>query len=172
MIIGFVGPRGHGKTLGMTERLIAKKRSRRTVLTNYGPNCADGVLDAQLLSEMGEDLQDCAMGIDEIHILLDSRRSGSKRNLLLSYFILQTRKRNVSLYYTVHAIGNIDKRLRGATDYFIFASKTGHPHIYQYVVWDNLNNRQLGRYFLDGRKYYNEYDTNKTITDFAVALDD
>jgi nanoRNase/pAp phosphatase (c-di-AMP/oligoRNAs hydrolase) len=67
-----------------------------------------------------EQLQDAVLCIDEVHVWLDSRSSMQKKNKAITYFILQTRKRNVRLLVTTQHLGQTDKRLRDTTDILVF----------------------------------------------------
>jgi hypothetical protein len=60
------------------------------------------------------ELHDCLIILDEAYIYLDSRSSASKMNKLFTYFISQTRKRDVDLYICTQHIDQVDKRLRRA----------------------------------------------------------
>lgn len=56
------------------------------------------------------------MLMDEMYQIADSRSSQTKLNKLFTYFIVQTRKRDVDLYVCTHSIENVDVRLRRAAD--------------------------------------------------------
>jgi hypothetical protein len=62
------------------------------------------------------EITDCILVWDETPLLMDSRNSASKMNKLGSYFVTQTRKRDVDLYICTQHIDLIDKRLRRAID--------------------------------------------------------
>jgi len=62
------------------------------------------------------ELTNCCLWLDEMYQLLDARTSQGKLNKVLTYFIVQTRKRNVDLYVCTHHIDHVDKRLRRAVD--------------------------------------------------------
>lgn len=169
-IVGYVGPRGAGKTLAMTRcaHYLARRR-KVNVMANYGIMLPHQKLDAARLVDMGEDLQRCLMLIDEAHVLIDSRNSGKARNKMVSYFITQTRKRDVVLCYTTQHVMQVDIRLRRATDYFVFCRRVGR-HRFRYRVVDALNGKHLGTVFMDGRKSYALYDTYEAVTDFDSTL--
>ena len=63
-----------------------------------------------------EELTNCDLWLDEMYQMLDSRTSQAKVNKILTYFVVQTRKRGVDLYVCTHHIDHIDKRLRRAVD--------------------------------------------------------
>lgn len=62
------------------------------------------------------EMMDCILMWDEAYLYMDSRSSGSKMNKLTSYFIAQTRKRDVDMFVCVQHIDLVDKRLRRAVD--------------------------------------------------------
>lgn len=151
------------------------------VMANYGVKFEHDKLNADRLTAMGMDLQNCVMAIDEIHVLLDSRNSISKRNKLLTYFILQTRKRGVVLMFTTQDEGQVDLRLRRNVDFWVYCRRlrrqckscrkrqTSHQqcHTFVYTCFNGLTGAKMWMRQMDGRKSYSLYDTEETITDFV-----
>ena len=90
----------------------------RKVISNTWLNFPHQKFDLRYFLEHIEDeeLTNCCLWLDEMYQLLDSRTSQGKINKLLTYFIVQTRKRNVDLYVCTHHIDHVDKRLRRAVD--------------------------------------------------------
>ncbi|KKL82217.1 hypothetical protein LCGC14_1986920, partial [marine sediment metagenome] len=62
------------------------------------------------------ELEECVLFLDEMYQIADSRSSGSKLNKLFTYFMVQTRKRNVDVYFCTHYLDHVDLRLRRAAD--------------------------------------------------------
>lgn len=62
------------------------------------------------------ELEDCVLFLDEMYQIADSRSAGSKLNKLFTYFMVQTRKRNVDVYFCTHHLDHVDLRLRRAAD--------------------------------------------------------
>lgn len=124
MILAFVGTVGSGKTLSAVyECYQYYKRLGYTVYSNIGLNFPHVKLTRKVLDQLIKEkkgLQNAVLLMDEIHISVDSRSSMSKRNKAISYFILQTRKRNVRLLYTTQHLHQVDKRLRDTTDIICF----------------------------------------------------
>jgi len=166
MITGYVGRRGRGKTLLMTRRLFRRYQQGYRILTNYHVNFPHEKLDADRLMKMGEDLQDCAIGIDELHVLMDSRNSQSGRNKLLSYFILQTRKRNVVLHYTTQHEMQVDVRLRRNTDYWVKCERVG-KNVFEYEILDGMTLVQVNEFRMLGHRWYGLYDTKSVMACFV-----
>ncbi len=166
-IVGFVGDMGGGKTLYMTAKGYEKQTAGYNVFTNYGVKFPHQKLNAEVLEAMSTDLQDCVILGDEFHIVVDSRNSSTGRNKIISYFILQTRKRGVHLYFTTQDAGQVDLRLRRMVDYWVKCKRVG-KHLFRYEILKR-NGDTLGIKVIDGRKYYHLYDTTETITDFKGA---
>jgi hypothetical protein len=64
-----------------------------------------------------EELRDLSLGVDEAQLYFDCRLSGTKKNRLFSYIMLQTRKRKMDMYLTTQQLGNVDVRIRNNLDY-------------------------------------------------------
>lgn len=62
------------------------------------------------------EMEDCVLFLDEMYQIADSRSSGSKLNKLFTYFMVQTRKRGVDVYFCTHYLDHVDLRLRRAAD--------------------------------------------------------
>jgi hypothetical protein len=112
------------KTLSMVyEAYKYWKYHKYTVYSNIKLNfphirLTKKVFDRLVKEKVG--LQNAVLLIDEIHIWLDSRSGMSKKNKSITYFILQTRKRNVRLLSTTQHLHQIDKRLRDSVDVLCF----------------------------------------------------
>ena len=125
MIICFVGTVGGGKTLSMTIEAYKYHLRGMKIYSNYGLNFPHEKLtktkfDALIANKT--DLQDCVICIDEVHIWLDSRSSMKGKQKAITYFILQTRKRNVRFLCSTQHFHQVDKRLRDTTDVIVYCS--------------------------------------------------
>lgn len=116
LVIGFKGYKGSGKTLAMTLFLYLEYKKGKKIYTNYPVNFPHEYIDVQKLVDLDEQIQNAVIAIDELHMICDSRRSSSKQNMLMSYFVLQSRHRSVNFYYTTQLDGQIDVRIRDNTD--------------------------------------------------------
>jgi len=174
MIIGVEGSMGSGKTLLIVRYLLKDFSNGHKIFANFGLRKIDyEPLNVMELMENNE-LQDVSVGIDEITVFLDCRKSSSKMNRYISYFILQTRKRNVNLYYTTQALSMIDKRLLEHTEFQITCEKIYNhkqeiiPDWRHYTIFDcrdmrSIRNIKITRFNMDISKYYDFYDTNEVI---------
>lgn len=91
----------------------------------------------------------------------------SKRNRLWSYFINQTRKRDVDLYFTTQFFRQVELRLRENTEYFIFPQviKQHNAIIINNKIYSYENTLKLiGVERFVGNDYFNVYDTDEIIS--------
>jgi hypothetical protein len=117
VVVGLVGEMRSGKTLMMTILLLDEYLSKKEVLSNYHLNFPHQIID---VNEMDKSIRDRktdyfenkAIGIDEIHVFMDSRGSGQKRNKMLSYFLTQSGKLDTTIYWTSQFMRQVDVRLR------------------------------------------------------------
>jgi len=176
MINAIVGGLGSGKTLLMIFLLYLEKRSGKLVMTNMSSvSYQDKPLHFEELLQDVQDnhaLNNIALGLDEVHIFLDSRSAMSKSSKVASYFILQTRKRNVNLYFTSQHIGQVDIRLRNMIDRLYICENVKDEDgeksdLFRYQVIDYSETRpRQYEFMLDGRKIYDLYDTAEIIDMF------
>jgi len=96
-------------------------------------------------------------------VYLDARSSMGNR--ALSYFILQTRKRNVCLYYTTQRIAMIDRRLREHTMVLVECKDTGKPNHRFIIVHDFRKGNVAPTCFSFAiQNYFKYYDTNEVVS--------
>lgn len=172
MIIAYVGERGSGKTLSMVAQSYKdKKKYKKRILANMEElKFKDFFLDKNILLDFANKnsmLSNCVLVIDEIHNLVDSRRSTAKGNLIFSYLVLQSRKRDVDIYYTTQDIGQVDKRLRQQTDLIIscesyeIINKEGLKLVFIQQFIESRKN--LTKRVIFGNPIFRLYDTNEII---------
>lgn len=175
MLTGVVGGLGSGKTLFVTKCLYDEYRlNHKKIMANYNLRFPHEKINVRRLLDDNSQLHDIAVGIDEFHVFFDSRVSGSRRNRLTSYFVLQTRKRNVNLYFTTQNIGQVDKRMRQQMHRMIVCNRTGidSDHdgledVFKINVIDmTVQPYKMKYYNFYGRKYFDLYDTNQIISPF------
>lgn len=159
----------------MTRYLVKDFRKGHKIYTNYKLKEIDfELLDLTTILDMHKNsfnLANCSLGIDEITVFADCRKSGSVLNRLISYFILQSRKRNVDIYFTTQNLGMIDLRLVNYMDVQIICEKVKNSQgqevkgYAKYRVFDlrDIRNININRFVLDISKYYKFYDTNEVI---------
>jgi hypothetical protein len=115
------------------------------------------------------DYMNCSIGLDEIYIYLDARCSMSKRNQILSYFFMQSRKRECRIFGTTQNIFQLDVRLRKMADKIIFCSiirtSSGKMYVVNEIYNMDMKGKKTRNVFL-GNDYFKYYDT-KEIIDFS-----
>jgi len=176
MIVGLIGERGSGKTLTMAKIVKEMLKKGRTVYTNFHINkkAIDEkyhnnikLLDNQFFKDFKTfKLYKCCLFLDEVYIYLDSRMSSTKRNRIWSYFINQTRKRDVDLYYTTQFFRQVEIRLRMNTEVFIFPTKVtieGKIVIINKICKFTDRLKQIATERFLGEKYFDIYDTDEII---------
>lgn len=178
MIYGYVGQIRQGKTLSAVREILKYYyKNHKTIYSNIMLSIPHKVLTIDMLIDAVETERDIfepdsICFIDEIHIWLDSRMSASKRNKVVTYFLLQTGKMGIDsdfgliLIYTTQWIDQIDKRLRHTTevliechkkkfdDKVIFRNDITKFEGYRMITWSE---------FFYGEHYYPFYNTKQIV---------
>lgn len=144
-IIGFLGRRGSGKTLLMSIFALAMKAQGDTIFANYGLTFPHERMDKAFLKSFfdtkGEAYlrgKDGTICIDEMTTFLDAYDFRSKKAQVFSYFLLQTRKRGVSLYYTAQQLNLVPIRIRNNTDLLIHPTINKAADTLTYTVYEYM----------------------------------
>ena len=118
MLVTLEGVMGSGKSLTATTLAKLDFDRGREIISNNDYKFKSTKFDTAYFVEhmTDEQMQDVTFVLDEGYLYLDSRSSAAKLTKLFTYFIAQTRKRNVDMYICIHHIDTIDKRLRRAID--------------------------------------------------------
>lgn len=162
---GIVGKMGGGKTLLMTYfLLVLRAELKLKVLANYSLKFPYEKIDMEtLLDPKNEQMRNCAIGLDEFWLFADSRNSASKVNKLISYILLQSRKRNVEIFVTAQRYDQLDKRFRSNADYIVYCKKGTKPNKFRFTIIPRDNPNNMKEYQIDGSTIYGMYDTNEII---------
>ena len=110
---------GSGKTTAaVTMAYEDSKISGRKVISNCHLNFDYQHFDiAWFLEHIADhEIEDSILILDEMYQIADNRSSQTKLNKLMTYFIVQTRKRGVDLYFCTHSLEYLDLRVRRAVD--------------------------------------------------------
>ena len=107
-------------TPGSTRLILGEPNPDISVFTNYRVGFADKVLSPDEISELFETeiLRNCVIGIDEMQVLWDSHFGMNQKSVKnrLQRLVQQSRKRNVSIYYTTQRNKNVHAILRRHTN--------------------------------------------------------
>jgi hypothetical protein len=169
MLIGIFGSFGSGKTLLLT--YIALKYAEMEnydVYANYHIKHEKvKVIEPEDFIEINPESSDkrVFIALDEIYAWLDSRFSLSKVNRLLSWVILQSRKRNMDIGYTAQMSGTVDLRMRGMTDLVVVAENINDGFKYAFIWEKGLKTykRVLMLNYKNAEKIWDLYDTREIV---------
>jgi len=172
MIIGIIGEMGSGKTLSAVYLASILKNKGYYIISNmknFKLN-NDLLYNPEMLKELNPNKKYLII-IDEIYVYADSRRSTSKKNLLLSYLLFQSRKRNLDIIYTAQKFTSIDVRIRNLTDLFILTYYYGIINDYILLQWDISKNVEQNKFITPEKtiklklnpKIFKLYDTYEII---------
>ena len=125
MIHLIIGRQGSGKTLFIIKKAYDAYNKGITIYSNVH-------LNFPYIPLKYEDIINCKLHhgmviIDEVHLLLPSRNSMSKRNrLICDGFLSMVRKKNLELYGTTQTLRKVDVRFREEQDFIYICSKWGY----------------------------------------------
>lgn len=174
MLICIEGGLGSGKTIMLVRYLYKDYLKNKNIIANLKlNNMKYSSINFKDLLANNETLEfnNSTIGIDEITVFIDCRTSISKRNKIFSYFVLQSRKRDVNVYFTTQDIGMLDFRVVDHTEIIILCEKIYNEnnnelaHYRKYTIIDLRNKRKphLTTFIMNISKYYHLYDTNQII---------
>jgi len=166
MIIAICGGLGSGKTLLETRYAYKEHKKGKKIFANYNLNFEHTKINLVDLLEHKPELENSGLFMDEIYIYLDSRLSMAKRNRMLSYFVFQTRKLGVTLYFTSQHIGQVDVRLRNMIDILCLCKQTIKKDWFKIDMTDyrDFPDVRSNTFVFNGSVYYPMYDTKELVT--------
>lgn len=176
MLIGIEGGLGSGKTIDMIRYLLKDYfKYKKHIMCNIKIKDIkyENVDINKLLNydDNNTSLYNITLGIDELTVFADCRTSTSKANRIFSYLVLQSRKRNVDIYYTTQDLGMIDYRIVKHTLITVHCETLFNEKnkeidgIRLYSIIDRTNpfRPKLTRFKLDITPYYEWYDTDEIV---------
>lgn len=165
LIVAICGGLGSGKTLLLTRYAYKEQQKGKKIFSNYGLKFKHTKINLLELIEMKPDLQNSALFMDEMYLYMDSRMSMVKRNRLLSYFIFQTRKLGVTLYFTAQHIGTVDNRVRNLVDIMCICKKAIRDDWFKVDMIDYRDFPEIitSTFIYKGDQYYPLYKTGELI---------
>lgn len=162
-----VGDRGSGKTLFMTALAVQYASEGHNIYSNYE---LTGIkytpLSFKELATIPESLTDAVILLDEVHVGVDSYDFFTDHVRNISAFILQLRKRRITLFYTTQTIDLVAKRLRQQTNYIMQVEPLEERGTAVVSIFDH--SKSFGSDFIrtllfDGRQFYGFYNTNEVV---------
>jgi len=172
---GIIGKLGKGKTLSSVALAwISKYKFNVKIITNmksltFTDYYIHDITELPVLKEkLSLDYRYLFL-IDELSVLLDSRRGMVKENIKKTHELLQLRKLNTSFLYTVQQAGMIDVRVREITDNYYL------PYFYEsknYILLEKIEIGNMNMIRHTGiftkkinniDKFYKFYDTHETF---------
>lgn len=127
-VIAVTGPRGAGKSLLLCQLGCKALAAGIPVWSNMKisftledhdhkvRHLESEPLDLETLYRLGEDVSGGIIIMDELLYYADSRQSGRVGNRILYYALRQSRKRQLSFFWSSFSMGQVDLRLRAETD--------------------------------------------------------
>jgi len=180
MIIGLFGLKGSGKTVMMVILLwIEHTYLNSKVMANLKLSFKHELINVKELVELNKNLINSAIGIDELHTICDSRQSGTPKNILMSYFVLQSRHINVNFYYTNQFEHQFEKMIKENTDIKIIMENLhidsdgdGIDDTFRVIIQD-LRQCPVEYYvtYICATQFYNMYDTDYIVDIFRYNKD-
>jgi hypothetical protein len=183
----FLGDRGSGKSLSCTAWAYHFWRQGFKILTNYNlffvehlSRLLDYRLDVEDIKKMGlyapkkcdidffldhmqdEEMLNTTLLLDEAYLYMDKRNSSTKMNKMFSWFIAQTRKKNVNLLICVQKENLIEFRLEQAATHFIKCSPLGKTGRFINLVKNRKNGERFTQ-IVNGLDYFDMYETDEMI---------
>lgn len=144
--VGFFGDLGSGKTLSIILLAIKMKKMYPALQIYANMKGIKGGLVNGFLGDVisnFEKLDDTTpklILIDELYLYLNSRSSATSFNRILSEMLFQSRKKNISIFYTSPRSMAVDPNLRDITTTFI------NPHYSKskdVLTWNYLDSQSL-----------------------------
>jgi hypothetical protein len=173
MLIGIEGGLGDGKSVLLAKYLydehMVNKRKIMCNMTLY--KIPYDKVDVLRLLEDNTDLNNICVGIDELTVFVDCRMSSSRANRFFSYLVLQSRKRNVDIYYTTQSLQMIDFRVVNHTPITVLCEKMykndnkevkDYRH-YTIIDMRNIRHPNIKHFILYIKPYYELYNTDEII---------
>ena len=164
-----LGERGAGKTLlavGMGT-LLQKTGLKLVSNVTFHSLPYRRMTFAQFVAE-AENIRDCVAIFDEFHVGADSYKWWNQKVAVITEFLTQTRKRNVTMILTTQRMDTIASRARKMVDY-VYQVEAGQD--YEGQVYCEVFDRRkpepddfVRAFVYDGRPLFDEYDTNEIIT--------
>lgn len=110
--------------------------------------------------------------LDEVYGWLDSRCSASHVNRLLDIIGLQSRKRNMDIFYIAQLGSSVDLRYRDITDYIFLCEKIPYHGFYYTLRWRTWRKVYEKKFFLPlhmAQQFWRYYDTTEIVKPIGLG---
>jgi len=176
-----LGRQGSGKTLLLVKLAYEYLKFGKTVYSNVHLNMNYKPINYNDI--VACNLMDAVVLIDEVHLLLPSRRALSRLNTeICDNFLSMARKQNTEIFGSTQTLRKVDVRFREEADYiyqctkYVYNENTNtwvealHTHIFddsvpiliEVEVTETYSLEQKTIIFL-GNEYFNMFDTRQVI---------
>ncbi len=162
------GDLGSGKTLFCVSMLWELSRMM-PIVSNISLNFNYEPLNLEKLIRC--EYEDCAILVDEAYTLLDSRSSATTRNRLLSYVLLQSRKKSVHLIFTLQIFGSLDVRFRTLVGCLVTAQRVKSGFSYTLEYSTGKRSRKKLPYQHASQHLFGLYNTDEIVSADGLEKD-
>lgn len=175
-----IGNQGSGKTVFLIKEAYEYFKKGFKIYSNIHLKFKYEKLNYEKIIKC--EYHDCIILLDEIHLLLGSRTSMSKKNdAITTSFCSQLRKQNVTILASSQRLGKIDKRLRSELTFLIECDR----YVFQnnqfiYKAYDDrttdkntptfikctvtdVNTEQSVKHYFCANEYFNLYDSHEIV---------
>lgn len=168
MLLGFIGDQGEGKTLSMTAIGVFLARVGNVPIKGTHSVFIPEYEKVSKFQEIWHFRRGVLL-LDEAWVSADSREWGD--NVRFSRLVMMARKKNLIILYNAQWFGQVDLRIRNATDWLVQCQNVGSG------IWLQLINPKTGdigrRFLLDQpEQYYKLYDTYEEMYKIADDTDE
>ena len=180
MVISVItGFKGEGKTVFDVGLIHAAVKAGKRVYTNYTVSFPHEPLHMDAVMEDTRKLENSSVHLDEGYMYLDSRKFGSRGNILFSYLTLQSRHLGLDVAITAPQFSLIDVRERANTDYVYQcrAMRIKGGSLVRCSIEEMeaglvdrilvscviVRETRLVRFLFDPRPYFDMYDTHEYV---------
>lgn len=161
MLVFIVGKLGSGKTLLSS---IFAYYSKKEIYSNFTlQNMNKPIHKFNLNLLFSEELQNASIFIDEAYTILESRRSLSNDNIIMSNMYFQSRKRDIDFYLGVQLAKSIDVRFRDLADLVIACKKSENKNRFEYTISDFSSYKRLFIDFKNAEKFFDKFNTKELV---------
>jgi hypothetical protein len=188
-IVNFEGKMGSGKTLSCTAFAFMEFLGGRKIVANYNLNFIKYMIDnsggelktKEDVEKLGykipqifdieyfiehladKEIYESLIIFDEAYLYMDSRGSGGSRmNKLFTWFVNQTRKRDVDLYICTQHKDQLDKRLLRACTLRVLCMMDEKRHIVKNKLI-NMRSGDKNYLYIYAPDWWELYDTKEVI---------